>query len=188
MRGCRVFLGLHLRLRLGASRRPSIVLIFSSRDKQADKTRRLGGFTALGVLLRMPDAFGPSCCCANVALLTTTTPPQIPIPLLAQSLLSPLAHTVLAALARVTVALQHPLLKDGGLLPPLLASLAQWHLIDDPEQGLGLALTEPLKATLREADGLKRALGQVSILLTTWQWLSVGGVRFILSSDACPGA
>ena len=59
------------------------------------------------------------------------------------------------------MALQHPLLKDGGLLPPLLASLAQWHLIDDPEQGLGLALTEALKATLREADGLKRALGQV---------------------------
>lgn len=60
------------------------------------------------------------------------------------------------------MALQHPLLKDDGLLPPLLASLAQWHLIDDPEQGLGLTLTEALKATLREADGLKRALGQVS--------------------------
>lgn len=60
------------------------------------------------------------------------------------------------------MALQHPLLKDGGILPPLLASLAQWHLIDDPEQGLGLGLTEALKATLREADGLKRALGHVS--------------------------
>lgn len=63
---------------------------------------------------------------------------------------------------RVTVALQHPLLREGGLLSPLVASLAQWHLIDDPEQGLGLALTEAIKATLREADGLKRALGQVS--------------------------
>lgn len=64
----------------------------------------------------------------------------------------------------MTVALQHPLLKEGdkGLLSPLLASLAQWHLVDDPEQGLGLELTEALKVTLREADGLKRALGQVS--------------------------
>lgn len=62
------------------------------------------------------------------------------------------------------MALQHPLLKEGdkGILSPLLASLAQWHLVDDPEQGLGLELTEALKATLREADGLKRALGLVS--------------------------
>lgn len=62
----------------------------------------------------------------------------------------------------MTTALKHPLLKEGGFLAPLVASLAQWHLIDDPEQGLGLRLTEALKATLREADGLKRALGQVS--------------------------
>lgn len=63
----------------------------------------------------------------------------------------------------VTTALKHPLLKEGGLLAPLVASLAQWHLVDDPEEGLGSNLTEALKATLREADGLKRALGQVSI-------------------------
>ncbi|CAN0194584.1 unnamed protein product, partial [Ectocarpus sp. 8 AP-2014] len=62
--------------------------------------------------------------------------------------------------ARLTVALQHPLLREGGLLSPVLASLAQWHLVDNPEQGLGLDLTEALKATLREADSLKRALGQ----------------------------
>lgn len=61
----------------------------------------------------------------------------------------------------VTTALKHPLLKEGGLLAPLVASLAQWHLVDDPEEGLGSNLTEALKATLREADGLKRALGQV---------------------------
>lgn len=73
------------------------------------------------------------------------------------------------------MALQHPLLKEGGLLSPLLASLAQWHLVDDPEQGLSLALTEALKAVLRETDGLKRALAQVSHAVTS--------VRFWLSDD-----
>lgn len=52
-------------------------------------------------------------------------------------------------------------MKEGGILSPLVASLAQWHLLDNPEQDLGSGLTEALKATLREADGLKRALGQV---------------------------
>lgn len=63
--------------------------------------------------------------------------------------------------SRVAAALKHPLLKEGGLLSPLVASLAQWHLLDDPEEGLGSGLTEALKGVLREADGLKRALGQV---------------------------
>lgn len=63
---------------------------------------------------------------------------------------------------RISAVLKHPLLKEGGLLSPLVASLAQWHLLDDPEEGLGSGLMEALKAALREADGLKHALGQVS--------------------------
>lgn len=62
---------------------------------------------------------------------------------------------------RVSTALKHPLLAEGGLLLPLVASLSQWHLLDDPEEGLGSRLTEALKVVLREADCLKRALGQV---------------------------
>lgn len=65
---------------------------------------------------------------------------------------------------RAATALKHPLLKEGGILSPLVASLAQWHLVDDPEQGLGLTLTDALKSTLREADGLKRALCQVRVV------------------------
>lgn len=52
---------------------------------------------------------------------------------------------------------------EGGLLSPLVASLAQWHLLDDPEGGLGSRLTEGLKVALREGDNLKRALGQVRV-------------------------
>ena len=63
---------------------------------------------------------------------------------------------------RTMAALEHPLLKDGsGLLSPLVASLAQWHLIDDPEESLGSTLIDGLKTTLREVDALKRELAQV---------------------------
>lgn len=67
----------------------------------------------------------------------------------------------LTLLCRAMVALEHPLLKDGGILSPLIASLAQWHLIDDPEQSLGSPLMDALKSALREVDMLKRALSQV---------------------------
>lgn len=70
-----------------------------------------------------------------------------------------LVHDSLTASSRVTVALEHPLLRDGGLLSPLMASLAQWHLLDDPEEDH--RLTDALKGTLREADRVKRALAQV---------------------------
>lgn len=65
------------------------------------------------------------------------------------------------------MALEHPLLKDGGgILSPLIASLAQWHLIDDPEQSLGSPLMDALKSALREVDMLKRALSQVGLKRT----------------------
>lgn len=73
----------------------------------------------------------------------------------------PSAVYPLILLCRAMVALEHPLLKDGGILSPLIASLAQWHLVDNPEQSLGSPLMDSLKSALREVDMLKRALSQV---------------------------
>lgn len=81
----------------------------------------------------------------------------------------------------MTAALKHPLLKAGGLLSPLIASLAQWHLVDDPEL-FGSVLTEALRETLREVDGLKHALWQVR---RPRSFLEAGTFCFVAMSTAC---
>ncbi|CAN0453138.1 unnamed protein product, partial [Discosporangium mesarthrocarpum] len=64
---------------------------------------------------------------------------------------------------RASLALGHPLLAEGGLLLPLVAAMAQWHLLDISEHGRGRALMDAVKKTLQEADRLKCALVEASV-------------------------